>query len=47
MTHQRIASIVGASREMVSRIMKDLETGGYVRREGRRYLILRDLPAHW
>ena len=47
MTHQRIASIVGASREMVSRILKDLETGGYVRREGRRYLILRDLPAHW
>jgi CRP/FNR family cyclic AMP-dependent transcriptional regulator len=47
MTHQTIASIVGASREMVSRIMKDLETGGYVRREGRRYVILRDLPAHW
>jgi CRP/FNR family cyclic AMP-dependent transcriptional regulator len=47
LTHQRIASIVGASREMVSRIMKDLETGGYVRRDGRRYLILRELPAHW
>ena len=47
MTHQQMASIVGSSREMVSRIMKDLETGGYVRRDGRRYLILRDLPAHW
>jgi CRP/FNR family cyclic AMP-dependent transcriptional regulator len=47
MTQQRIASIVGASREMVSRIMKDLEAGGYVRRDGRRYVILRTLPAHW
>jgi len=47
MTHQRIASIIGASREMVSRLMKDLETGGYLRRDGRRYILLKDLPAHW
>ncbi|MDQ2695526.1 MAG: Crp/Fnr family transcriptional regulator, partial [Pseudomonadota bacterium] len=30
LTHQDIANMVGASREMVSRIMKDLTTGGYI-----------------
>jgi len=31
LTHQDIASMVGASREMVSRIMKDLAVGGYIK----------------
>ncbi|MGH8658286.1 MAG: Crp/Fnr family transcriptional regulator [Gammaproteobacteria bacterium] len=31
LTHQDIANMVGASREMVSRIMKDLEVGGYIK----------------
>lgn len=31
LTHQDIANMVGASREMVSRIMKDLVVGGYIK----------------
>jgi CRP/FNR family cyclic AMP-dependent transcriptional regulator len=30
LTHQDIADMVGSSREMVSRIMKDLATDGYI-----------------
>lgn len=47
LTHAEIASRVGCSREMVSRLMKDLETGAYVRSEPRRLLLLRPLPARW
>ncbi len=47
LTHAEIASRVGCSREMVSRLMKDLETGAYVRSELRRLLLLRPLPARW
>jgi len=47
LTHQEIASMVGASREMVSRIMRDLVLGGYVVMEGKRMIILSKLPAHW
>jgi CRP/FNR family cyclic AMP-dependent transcriptional regulator len=33
LTKQDIAKMIGASREMVSRVMKDLETRGYIRVE--------------
>ena len=46
-THQELASRAGASREMISKLMKDLERGGYVARHGARLLILRALPASW
>ncbi len=46
-THQTLASRVGASREMVSRLLKDLERGGYVRLGLRRITLLRKLPASW
>lgn len=46
-THQEIASRVGCSREMVSRITKDLETGGYLRVDGRRIVLLKRLPLRW
>ena len=46
LTHAEIASRVGCSREMVSRLMKDLERGGYLSvRSGLR--LLRNLPARW
>ena len=35
LTHQEIAERVGASREMISRLLKDLERGGYLAVEGR------------
>ncbi len=47
LTHQAIASEIGCSREMVSRLIKDLEGGGYVDTAGRQLLLLRDLPARW
>ncbi len=47
LTHQEIANMVGASREMVSRIMKDLTRGGYVSTEGKRITINEKLPPAW
>jgi len=47
LTQQDIANLVGSSREMVSRIFKDLKAGGYISVEGRRITITRKLPAHW
>jgi len=38
---QDIAKMIGASREMVSRVMKDLQLGGYIEVRGRS-LVLRD-----
>jgi CRP/FNR family cyclic AMP-dependent transcriptional regulator len=45
MTQQEFAAIVGASREMVSRVLKDLETAGCIQRAGRRYRLLKPLPS--
>ena len=47
MTQQDIASRVGASREMVSRILKDLKTGGYIEVKGRVITIKEKLPHGW
>ncbi len=47
LTHQEIANMVGASREMVSRIMKDLVTGGYIESHAKQVTLLKKLPAHW
>lgn len=42
-----IAGRVGCSREMVSRIFKDLVKGGYIAIEEERIVILRKPPAKW
>lgn len=47
LTHQEIASRVGCSREMVSRILKDLENGGYIRVEARKIMLVKKLPLRW
>lgn len=47
LTHAAIASRVGASREMVSLILKDLETGGYIRHDGHTLVIERTPPSRW
>jgi CRP/FNR family cyclic AMP-dependent transcriptional regulator len=39
--------MVGASREMVSRIMKDLTTGGYISVKNRQITIEEKLPPGW
>ena len=47
MTQQDIADRVGASRDMISRIFKDLTIGGYVTIENRTITIHRKPPARW
>jgi CRP/FNR family cyclic AMP-dependent transcriptional regulator len=47
-THADLASRIGCSREMVSRLLKDLRAGGFVEpRANRRLRIVRSLPSHW
>jgi CRP/FNR family cyclic AMP-dependent transcriptional regulator len=43
-TQQDIANHIGASREMVARILKDLATGNYITIDGRRLIINEKLP---
>jgi len=47
LTQQDIADRVGASRDMISRIFKDLTTGGYVTVVDRQITINRKPPARW
>ena len=47
LTHREIASRVGCSREMVSRLMKDLETGKFIAARGSDTLLLRPFPSGW
>lgn len=47
LTHQNIASRVGASREMISKILKDLAVGGYISVQRDRILVNRKPPARW
>lgn len=47
LTHQDIADRVGSSREMISRILKDLKTGGYIEVEERHIIIKEKLPHAW
>jgi CRP/FNR family transcriptional regulator, cyclic AMP receptor protein len=46
-THQQIANHLACSREMVSRLMKDLEVGGYVAKREGRIVLNKELPARW
>jgi CRP/FNR family cyclic AMP-dependent transcriptional regulator len=47
LTQNEIAARIGGSREMVSRILKDLAAGGYVAIESKQIVVLRNLPSHW
>jgi CRP/FNR family cyclic AMP-dependent transcriptional regulator len=47
LTQQDIADRIGASREMVSRIFKDLTAGGYLDSSSGRIVIVRKPPAAW
>ncbi|HEY5898713.1 MAG TPA: Crp/Fnr family transcriptional regulator, partial [Burkholderiales bacterium] len=47
LTQNEIAARIGASREMVNRILKDLAAGGYVSVDGRQIMLHRKLPPHW
>ena len=47
LTHQEIANIVGSSREMVSRIIKELCMGEYIEQLPESFAVKKKLPDHW
>jgi len=47
LTQKDIANMIGASREMVSRIFKDLSTGGYITVDHGKITINEKLPHGW
>lgn len=47
LTQKEIADCVGSSREMVSRILKDLRAGNYIVQDGKRFIINKMIPKHW
>jgi len=47
LTHAEIGQRVGATREMVGRVLRDLARGGYIEVSRRRVTILRKLPRRW
>lgn len=46
-TQQELANMVGASREMVNKIMKELTKGGYIIIEDKTLIIHRKFPTSW
>jgi CRP/FNR family cyclic AMP-dependent transcriptional regulator len=47
LTQQDIAERVGASRDMISKLLKDLVAGGYLKVENRTITVLKKPPAGW
>ena len=47
LTQQDIADRVGASRDMIGKLMKDLVAGGYLQVEDRTIIFLKKLPPGW
>ena len=46
-SHLEMSQVLGCSREMVSKVLKPLQIGGYVGVGRRRVVLLRALPAKW
>jgi CRP/FNR family cyclic AMP-dependent transcriptional regulator len=47
LTHQELSSMIGASREMVTRILNDLKKGDYISIEDHCIVIKQRLPLRW
>ena len=47
LTHMAIAQRIGCTRELVSRLLKELETSGFILTENRHYVLLQELPVKW
>ena len=45
LTHREIAHTIGSSREMVSKILKELSTGGYISTDKKQITIHKQLPS--
>ncbi len=46
-THKEMSQRLGCSREMISRVTKDLERGGFTQAARGRIVLMRELPAKW
>ncbi|MEQ1546347.1 Crp/Fnr family transcriptional regulator [Methyloglobulus sp.] len=46
-TQQELASMVGASREMINKVMHELTKGGYIVIEDKTLIIHKKLPSSW
>lgn len=47
LTQQELGQMIGASREMVSRIFKELKAGDYIQIEDKRIVLNKKLPPRW
>lgn len=47
LTHIEIASRIGCSREMVSRLLKDLRQGNYLAIKDKGWVMSKAVPSHW
>ena len=47
LSQQEIANRVGASRDMVARVMRELVTGGYVEMDHKLIKLTKPFPARW
>ena len=47
MTQQDIGNRIASSREMVSRVFKELKSGGYIEEQDKRIIIKKKLPLNW
>jgi len=46
-SNQELGEMIGASREMVGKIVNELAKGGYIEQVDRRWCVLRKLPDNW
>ena len=46
-SNQELGEMIGASREMVGKIVNDLAKGGYIEQVDRRWCLLKELPDNW
>ncbi|MGD8350749.1 MAG: Crp/Fnr family transcriptional regulator [Gammaproteobacteria bacterium] len=46
-THRELSRMIGSSREIVGKILKELEKGGYISVTPHHYVIDRELPDNW
>ncbi len=47
LTRQDIANRIASSREMVSRVLKELKNGGFIEERDKRIVIKKKLPPNW
>lgn len=46
-SNYELGNMIGASREMVGKILNDLVEGGYIEKRQNRWFLLKELPANW